>query len=43
MKGNLTLAEAEAQLGMKLLFEPTIPMKRYFKSGKRPGSKKRRN
>lgn len=43
MKGNLTLAEAEEQLGMKLLFEPTIPMKRYFKSGKRPGSKKRRN
>lgn len=31
-KGNMLLEEA----GMTLLFEPTIPFKRYFKSGKKP-------
>lgn len=39
-KGNLTLEEAEEKLGMKLLVTPYAPTKRYFKSGKRPGSKK---
>lgn len=39
-KGNLTLAEAESKYGMKLLFEPYVPVKRYFKSGKRPRKKK---
>lgn len=41
-KGNLTLKEAEERLGMRLLIEPYAPTKRYFKSGKRPGSKKQR-
>lgn len=43
LKGNLTLAEAEEQLGMKLLFEPTIPMKRYFKTTKKPGEKRKKS
>lgn len=41
-KGNLTLEEAEAIHGMTLRFEPYIPVKRYFKSGKKPREKKRK-
>lgn len=41
-KGNLTLAEAEEKLGMRLLVVPYTPVKRYFKSGKKPREKKKR-
>lgn len=41
-KGNLTLEEAEAAFGMKLLRQPFVPVTRYFKSGKKPREKKKR-
>jgi hypothetical protein len=41
-KGNLTRKEAEA-IGMTLLWEPFVPVKRYFKSGKKPRTKTRKN
>ena len=48
-KGNMTLEEwavwreANKLVPRTLLFEPTVPMKRYFKTNKRPGEKRKKS
>lgn len=40
-KGNMTLKEFEAAYGLTLLWEPKAPTKLYFKSGKKPGERRK--